>query len=203
MVKKQIVSDAEKLSYALGMSVVSNLIRSGVETLDIAAFTQALTDTFKGEKPALSPEEANQILENFMESLSSGDARKNLEEGMAFLAQNSQEKGVVELPSGLQYLILKQGEGKLPTLRDRVRCHYHGTLIDGTVFDSSVNRGQPAEFPVNGVIQGWIEALQLMPVGSKWRLFIPSDLAYGDRGAGNVIGPNATLIFEVELLNIV
>ncbi|HOI50471.1 MAG TPA: FKBP-type peptidyl-prolyl cis-trans isomerase, partial [Prolixibacteraceae bacterium] len=100
-------------------------------------------------------------------------------------------------------LILKQGEGKLPTLRDRVRCHYHGTLIDGTVFDSSVNRGQPAEFPVNGVIQGWIEALQLMPVGSKWRLFIPSDLAYGDRGAGNVIGPNATLIFEVELLNIV
>jgi FKBP-type peptidyl-prolyl cis-trans isomerase FklB len=123
--------------------------------------------------------------------------------GEAFLAENKKKPGVVTLPSGLQYTIMKKGDGPIPAAADTVRCHYHGTLIDGSVFDSSVERGQPAEFPVSGVIQGWVEALQLMPVGSKWKLFIPSNLAYGDNQMGPKIAPGSTLIFEVELLEIV
>ena len=136
-------------------------------------------------------------------TVNSLQGKENLEEGLKFLAENRDKKGIVETASGLQYKILEEGDGEKPSPTDEVKCHYHGTLIDGTVFDSSIQRGEPAVFPVNGVIQGWVEALQMMSAGSKWRLFVPSDLAYGERGAGGAIGPNTTLIFDVELLEIV
>lgn len=203
MINKDIKTKEEKLSYALGMSIASNLINSGVKSLNIDLFAQALKDLYGGKQPAISPDEANQILDSFMNGNAGKDAEQNLQDGLAFLAENSVQDGVVQLESGLQYLVLTEGTGRKPGLKDKVKCHYHGTLIDGTVFDSSVQRGKPAEFPVSGVIGGWIEALQLMPVGSKYRLFIPPDLAYGPRGAGGTIGPNSTLIFDVELLEIV
>jgi len=193
----------QKFSYALGLSISANLIQSGVKRIHPDAFITALKDTYSGVQPQVAPEEANQILESFMAQEQEGAGNQNLEEGLAFLAENKKKAGVIELPSGLQYEVITEGEGDIPTASDQVKCHYHGTLINGTVFDSSVDRGQAAIFPVNGVIQGWVEALQLMSAGSKWRLFIPSELAYGSRGAGGAIGPNATLIFEVELLEIV
>ncbi|RIJ47338.1 FKBP-type peptidyl-prolyl cis-trans isomerase [Maribellus luteus] len=202
MSKIKLSDDLEKFSYSLGLSISANLIQSGVKTIHPDAFVAALKDVFTGEKPQISPEEANQILESFVAQSQAGENNKNLEEGQAFLAENARKSGVVVLPSGLQYEVMKEGEGEIPTSSDQVKCHYHGTLIDGTVFDSSVQRNQPAVFPVNGVIQGWVEALQLMSVGSKWKLFIPSELAYGPRGAGGAIGPNSTLVFEVELLEI-
>ncbi|MCY1721601.1 FKBP-type peptidyl-prolyl cis-trans isomerase [Prolixibacteraceae bacterium Z1-6] len=195
-------NDLEKFSYALGMSISANLIQSGVKTVSPEAFITALKDVYSGVQPRVKPEEANQILESFMAQAQAGEGNKNLEEGAAFLAENSKKEEVIELPSGLQYEVITEGEGEIPTVEQQVKCHYHGTLIDGTVFDSSVERNQPAVFPVNGVIQGWVEALQLMSVGSKWKLFIPSELAYGSNGAGGTIGPNATLVFEVELLEI-
>lgn len=203
MTEKKLTGELERFSYALGMSVASNLIKSGVKTINPEAFVKAINDTFVGEMPEMMPDEANKILESFMEKANQGEAKENLESGLEFLAKNRSKKDVVELPSGLQYQVLKDGEGDLPSLTDEVKCHYHGSLIDGTVFDSSVERGQPAVFPVNGVIQGWVEALQLMSVGSKWRLFIPPELGYGEQGAGGVIGPNSTLVFDVELLEIV
>jgi FKBP-type peptidyl-prolyl cis-trans isomerase FklB len=203
MAKINLNNDLEKFSYALGLSISANLIQSGVKQIHPEAFISALKDVFAGVEPQVSPEDANQILEAFMAQSQEGDAAKNLEEGLAFLAENAKKDEVTELPSGLQYEILKEGDGDMPTANDQVKCHYHGTLIDGTVFDSSVQRGEPATFPVNGVIQGWVEALQLMSVGSKWKLYVPSELAYGNRGAGGAIGPNSTLVFEVELLDIV
>ncbi|WP_340111092.1 FKBP-type peptidyl-prolyl cis-trans isomerase [Maribellus mangrovi] len=202
MAKINLSNDLEKFSYALGLSISANLIQSGVKQIHPDAFISALKDVFAGVEPQVSPEEANQILEAFMAQSQDGDAAKNLEEGLAFLAENAKKDEVTELPSGLQYEILKEGDGEMPTVNDQVKCHYHGTLINGTVFDSSVQRGEPATFPVNGVIQGWVEALQLMSVGSKWKLYVPSELAYGNRGAGGAIGPNSTLVFEVELLDI-
>ncbi len=198
-------SQLEKFSYALGLSIGSNLIQSGVKTFDPSNFILAMEDVYTGKKPRLTVEEANQILQNFMEEQQNGqnDAHTNLEEGKRFLAENLKDEKVVKTSSGLQYKILQEGTGKKPSIHDRVKCHYHGTLIDGTVFDSSVQRDKPAIFPVNGVIQGWVEALQLMREGSKWRLFIPPFLAYGEKGAGGSIGPNATLIFDVELIEIV
>jgi len=202
MEKIRFNDDLEKFSYALGLSIAANLIQSGVNTIQPDAFVAAVKDTFTGERPQMDPEEANRILEAFVSGEQSADGTKNLEEGLAFLAENKKKPEVIELPSGLQYEVINEGEGDIPTASDQVRCHYHGTLIDGTVFDSSVQRGKPAVFPVGGVIQGWVEALQLMSVGSKWKLFIPSELAYGQRGAGAAIGPNSTLVFEVELLEI-
>lgn len=203
MTEKKITGELEQFSYALGMSVAGNLIRSGVTTVDPGVFLEGIMDTFSGEMPQMLPDEANEILENFINKSNREKHGENLEKGLIFLAENAKKAGVVELPSGLQYKILKEGDGEIPVATDEVKCHYHGTLIDGTVFDSSVERGQPAVFPVNGVIQGWVEALQLMSTGSKWRLFIPPGLGYGERGAGGVIGPNTTLIFDVELLEIV
>ncbi len=202
MTDKKLTGELEKFSYALGMSVASNLIKSGVKKINPDIFLTALNDTFTGEMPKMLPEEANEILENFMAKVNEGQ-ENNLAEGLTFLVENKDKEGVIELPSGLQYKVLKEGDGEIPSLNDTVKCHYHGTLIDGTVFDSSVERGEPATFPVNGVIQGWVEALQLMPAGSKWRLFIPPELAYGEQGAGGVIKPNTTLIFDVELIEIV
>ena len=196
-------SRLEKFSYALGLSIASNLIQSGVKTIDPIHFMNALEDVFTGKDPRLDVQEANQILQEFMAGQQDGDSAKNLEDGMKFLSENMNDPKVVETASGLQYKVLVDGDGEKPAASDEVRCHYHGTLIDGTVFDSSVERGEPATFPVGGVIQGWVEALQMMTVGSKWRLYIPSDLAYGERGAGGSIGPNTTLIFDVELLEIV
>jgi len=192
-----------RLSYALGMSMASNLMQSGLRNLDVDAFVKAFSEIMNNKQPTMSPEEANQLIQEYFSKAQDEMLNTNLEEGEAFLLENSSNEGVVVLPSGLQYMILNQGSGKTPKANDKVRCHYHGTLLDGTVFDSSVQRGQPAVFGVNQVIKGWVEALQLMPVGSKWRLFIPSDLAYGEQGAGKSIQPNATLIFDVELLDIV
>lgn len=195
--------ELEEFSYALGLSISSNLIQSGVKTIEPSNFMLALEDIFTGQEPKLTPDEANKILQEFMEKQQGGQGKENLETGLQFLAENREKKGVVETASGLQYQVLVEGDGEKPSPADEVKCHYHGTLIDGTVFDSSVQRGEPATFPVNGVISGWVEALQMMSTGAKWRLFVPSDLAYGDRGAGGAIGPHSTLIFDVELLEIV
>lgn len=195
--------ELEEFSYALGLSIASNLIQSGVKTIEPSNFMLALEDIFTGKEPKLTPEMANKILQAFMEKQQSGEGKANLEEGLKFLAENREKEGIIETASGLQYQVLEEGDGEKPSPSDQVKCHYHGTLIDGTVFDSSVQRGEPATFPVNGVIQGWVEALQMMTTGSKWRLYVPSDLAYGERGAGGAIGPNTTLVFEVELLEIV
>lgn len=203
MADDKITGNFERFSYSLGMSIAGNLIKSGVKSIHPDYFLAGLKDTFGGEMPKILPNEANQILEEFISEANQENGKENLENGMAFLAENGKKEGVVELPSGLQYKVLKEGEGDIPEANHQVKCHYHGTLIDGTVFDSSVERNEPAVFPVNGVIKGWTEALQLMSTGSKWRLFIPSDLAYGEQGAGGVIGPNSTLVFDVELLEIV
>lgn len=193
----------DKISYAIGMNIAANLKQSGVTEVDCQAVAEGLRAVFEGKPTELTAQEAGQILNKFFVEVEEKLNSRNIEEGAAFLAANGERAGVVKLPSGLQYEILKAGNGPKPTAKDKVKCHYHGTLINGTVFDSSVQRGEPAVFPVNGVIQGWVEALQLMPVGSKWKLFIPSDLAYGARGAGNSIAPHSTLVFEVELLEIV
>ncbi|MDB4583621.1 FKBP-type peptidyl-prolyl cis-trans isomerase [Draconibacterium sp.] len=203
MSDKKITGELEQFSYALGMSIAGNLIKSGVRQVNPGIFLDAFKDTFEGEMPKIMPDEANKILETFIAKANAGQGADNLEEGLKFLAENRTKKDVIELPSGLQYKILKEGDGALPNSTDQVKCHYHGTLINGNVFDSSVDRGEPAVFPVNGVIQGWVEALQLMSIGSKWRLFVPSELAYGQQGAGGAIGPNTTLIFDVALLEII
>ncbi|MGQ7868516.1 FKBP-type peptidyl-prolyl cis-trans isomerase [Sunxiuqinia sp. sy24] len=203
MSEQKFKGELEEFSYALGLSISSNLIQSGVKTIEPSSFMLALEDIFTGKEPQLTPDQANKILQEFMEKQQNGQGKENLEQGLQFLAENREKEGVNETASGLQYMVLEEGDGEKPSPADEVKCHYHGTLIDGTVFDSSVQRGEPATFPVNGVIQGWVEALQMMTTGSKWRLFVPSDLAYGDRGAGGAIGPHSTLIFEVELLEIV
>lgn len=196
-------NETDKVSYSLGLSIASNLISSGVKTINMEAFNDALSTVFAGKMPEIMPDEANNILQDYFEKLqkAQGDAAK--EAGAQFLAENKNKEGVVTLSSGLQYKILKAGDGPKPKASDTVKCHYEGRLINGQVFDSSIKRGEPAEFPVSGVIAGWVEALQLMPVGSKWQLYIPSELAYGSHGAGQSIGPNETLIFDVELLAIV
>lgn len=198
----QFKNDLEEFSYALGLTISSNLIQSGVKSIDSLHFFNGVQDTFAGHKPKINFETANQLIQMFMSSHNEEEAQNNLEEGFMFLSQNIENPGVNETESGLQYIVLKQGYGSFPTLKDEVKCHYHGTLLNGTVFDSSIERKQPAVFPVNGVIEGWAEALLMMPVGAKWRLFIPSHLAYGEVGAGGLIGPNATLIFDIELLEI-
>lgn len=192
----------DKLSYALGMSMASNLMNSGLRNIDVASFTDAFNSIVTNKALSMSPQEANQVIQEFFSKRQDEMLNRNLEEGKAFLAENSKKDNVVTLPSGLQYEVLNEGDGAKPGATDRVKCHYHGTLLNGTVFDSSVQRGQPAVFGVNQVIKGWVEALQLMKVGSKWRLFIPSHLAYGEQGAGDSIEPNSTLIFDVELLGI-
>nr|WP_321453312.1 FKBP-type peptidyl-prolyl cis-trans isomerase [uncultured Carboxylicivirga sp.] len=192
----------EKVSYALGVSLANNFKSSGIESLDYAQLAKGLEAAFEGKEVEMTPAEANDILQKFFGELQQKQSAATIEAGKAFLAENAKKEGVVTLESGLQYEVINEGTGAKPSAADQVECHYHGTLIDGTVFDSSVQRGEPATFPVSGVIQGWVEALQLMPVGSKWRLAVPSELAYGERGAGQAIAPHTTLIFEVELLAI-
>ncbi len=192
----------KNLSYSLGMSMATQLMQTGLENLDVEAFVKAFTEIMKNEKPSMSLEEASEHIQAYFSAKQNEMLKINKAEGEKFLAENKKEDNVVELPSGLQYEIITEGKGDIPNATDTVECHYHGTLIDGTVFDSSVQRGQPAVFGVTQVIKGWVEALQLMPVGSKWKLFVPSDMAYGEQGAGDLIQPNTTLIFEVELLGI-
>ncbi len=192
----------DKISYALGMNIAQNLAHSGLEEVNIEDFTKGLSAIINKETPAMSVQEANELLQQFFTELEKKKYQANIDEGNNFLSENSKKEGVTTLASGLQYEVLTKGNGATPKATDTVRCHYHGTLINGEVFDSSVQRGQPADFPVNGVIQGWVEALQLMQEGDKWRLYVPSNLAYGERGAGGAIGPHTTLIFDVELISI-
>jgi FKBP-type peptidyl-prolyl cis-trans isomerase FklB len=194
---------AHKLSYAIGVSVANFYKQQNITNINTALVVRAISDVNKSSKPLLSEEQCNATIVNYMQKAKAEKASGNKKLGLDFLAANKNKPGVVTTPSGLQYTILQAGTGPKPALTDMVRVHYHGTLIDGKVFDSSVERGQPIELSVNGVIPGWTEALQLMPVGSKWKLFIPSNLAYGDQAAGPMIGPGSTLIFEVELLDIV
>jgi len=203
MSDNQFKNQLEEFSYSLGLTISSNLQQSGIKQIDSLQFLAGLQDSYAGNKPRITMDEANHILQEFMLANNEEEANKNFEEGLLYLLNNINNEGVIETESGLQFKILKEGYGESPTINDQVKCHYHGILLDGTVFDSSVERRQPAIFPVNAVVQGWVEALQLMTVGAKWRLFVPSNLAYGKEGAGGLIGPNATLIFDVELLEIV
>jgi FKBP-type peptidyl-prolyl cis-trans isomerase FklB len=201
----------DQASYAIGLSIGQKL--KGDE-LDVnpAMIARGLVDAMAGNKPALTDEQIQKVMDEFNKiyqqqeaqraAKAAKEAGKAAQEGEAFLAENAKKEGVVVLPSGLQYKILKKGAGPSPKATDTVRTHYHGTFINGKVFDSSVERGEPAEFPVDGVIKGWTEALQLMKVGDKWQLFIPSKLAYGKRGSPGGIAPDTTLVFEVELLEI-
>jgi len=201
-------TDKDKVSYAIGADLAGRLKSQSID-IDPALLSRGLKDTLAGATPLMTQDEVRAALMGLQNQLREKQAavakekgEQNRKAGDAFLAENKGKEGVVTLPSGLQYKILKAGEGEKPKPTDTVVCNYRGTLIDGKEFDSSYKRGQPATFPVSGVIKGWTEALQLMPVGSKWQLFIPPDMAYGDRGAGNDIGPGATLIFEVELISI-
>jgi len=199
----QFKNQLEEFSYALGLTISSNLLQSGIKDIDSLQFLAGLQDTFAGNKPKMSMDLANQKLQDFMMVQNDEEADINLEQGLLFLANNLKNEGVIETETGLQYKVLKEGYGESPALEEYVKCHYHGLLLDGTVFDSSIERREAAIFPVSAVIPGWSEALRMMKVGAKWRLFIPFDLAYGEKGAGGMIGPNSTLIFDVELLEIV
>ena len=192
----------DKVSYALGMSIANNIMASGVNGLDVEEFVKAITTYMAGEEPAMTPAEAQQVLNDYFTKLQEEQTAALKAEGEAFLAQNAKNEGVVTLPSGLQYKVLKSGNGATPKASDSVECHYEGRLISGTVFDSSYQRGETATFGVTQVIAGWVEALQLMKEGDKWQLYIPYNLAYGERGAGAQIPPFATLIFDVELIKV-
>lgn len=194
-------SQIDSVSYGLGVSIGNNFKSNQLDTVNIDVMAKAMKDVFAG-KADMTQQQADSIIKGFMEGKEKMKGQDNIKKGQAFLDENKKKPGVQVTPSGLQYIIMKAGTGPKPGLNDKITAHYHGTLIDGTVFDSSVERGQPASFPVSGVIPGWTEALQMMPVGSKWKLFLPSNLAYGERGAGGKIGPNSVLIFEVELISI-
>jgi FKBP-type peptidyl-prolyl cis-trans isomerase FklB len=204
----ELKTDKEKLSYSIGMDIGGNLKRGSIE-VDPDLLAIGLKDSYVGGKTILTEEEARKTIEEFQKTLMAKQAEtmkklaeKNKGEGEKFLAENGKKEGVKTLPSGLQYKEIAPGTGKSPKATDTVTTHYKGTLIDGTEFDSSYKRGQPATFPVSGVIPGWTEALQSMKEGAKWQLFVPSNLAYGEKGAGREIGPNAALIFEVELISV-
>ncbi len=206
--KASLKSQKDKVSYAIGLDIGRNLKRQLID-VDLNLLMQGLKDGMRDAKTLLSDKEAQEVMMTFqkeqMAKLNENARKlgeKNKKEGETFLAENKKKPGVVTLPSGLQYKILKEGTGRNPKATDTVVTHYRGTLLDGKEFDSSYKRGEPATFPLNGVIRGWTEALQLMKPGAKWQLFIPPQLAYGERGAGQDIGPNATLIFEVELIAI-
>ena len=199
----------DKLSYALGLGIGRQLSQMGAADLNIDDFAQAVKDMIDGKEPQVATAEAQQIVEDFFrkqEEKQRAEAAEKYKgaksEGEKFLSENAKKEGVVTLPSGLQYQVLKEGNGKSPKATDKVVCHYEGMLIDGTMFDSSVQRGEPATFPLNGVIAGWTEGLQLMKEGAKYRFFIPYQLGYGERGAGASIPPFATLVFDVELVEV-
>ena len=199
----------DKLSYALGLGIGRQLAQMGAEQLSMDDFAQAIKDVVAGGQLKLDEAEAQVIVQEFFQkqeekqrAAAAEMGKKAKEEGEKYLAENAKKEGVVTLPSGLQYLVIKEGNGKRPKATDKVKCHYEGMLVDGTLFDSSVQRGEPATFPLNQVIAGWTEGLQLMTEGSKYRFFIPYTLGYGERGAGASIPPFAALVFDVELIEV-
>ena len=200
----------DKVSYALGLGIGRQLSDMGAQELNIDDFAQAIKDVIAGRELAIDNREAQQIVQDFFQAQEKKQRAANAAkhqalkaEGEKYLAENAQKEGVITLPSGLQYQVLREGNGKTPKATDSVRCHYEGMLIDGTLFDSSIQHGEPATFPLNGVIAGWTEGLQLMQEGAKYRFFIPYQLGYGERGAGGSIPPFAALVFDVELLEVV
>ena len=202
MSAQKLNNEIDSVSYSLGVNIGENL-KTQFPDINLKNFELAIKNVLDNQKePKISGADAQKVIQNYFQKQQAKASESVIEEGKKFLTENSKKDGVITLESGLQYEIIKSGEGAKPTINDQVTTHYHGTLLDGTVFDSSVERGQPATFPVSGVIKGWTEALQLMTVGSKWKLFVPYDLAYGERGAGPKIGPYTTLIFEVELISI-
>ncbi len=203
-----IESQKDKVSYCIGWDIGNSFKKQSLE-INPDILLKGINDVLSGNNPQMTEKEMGQTMMNFQKEMmvkrteaQKNVGEKNKKEGEEFLAKNKNNQGVISLPSGLQYRVIKEGNGKIPKLTDKVSVNYQGTLIDGTEFDSSYRRGQPAKFPVSGVIKGWTEALQLMKVGSKWELFIPSRLAYAEQGAGSIIGPNAVLVFQVELLSI-
>lgn len=200
----------DKVSYALGLGIGQQLVDMGAEGLNIDDFSQAIKDTIAGTEPKINQEEAQKLVQDFFQtqevkqrSAAEEKGKVAKTQGEAYLAENAKKEGVVTLPSGLQYLVLTEGNGKKPKATDQVKCHYEGMLVDGTLFDSSIQRGEPAVFGLNQVIKGWTEGLQLMQEGAKYRFFIPYDLGYGERGAGASIPPYAALVFDVELIEVI
>jgi FKBP-type peptidyl-prolyl cis-trans isomerase FklB len=192
----------DKFSYGLGMGIGQNLLSMGVENMNVDDFVKGLKDVLAGAKTEMTHAEAQTAVNEHFRKLAEDAYAQNKARGEAFLAANAKKEGVTVLPSGLQYEVITEGNGKKPSATDRVQCHYEGTLIDGTIFDSSIKRGEPAVFGVNQVIRGWVEALQLMQEGAKWRLYIPYDMAYGEHGAGEMIPPYSALVFDVELIKV-
>ena len=208
--KPLLTNSRDSLSYSVGYSIAQSMKQQGMTGVNVTILARGIDDALKSQPLQLAEPKMQQIMMEYMQkqyaakNAESGKAAEgNKKIGVAFLAENKSKPGVLTTPSGLQYVVEKEGTGAKPAATDRVKVHYIGTLLDGKEFDSSVRRGQPAEFGVTEVIKGWTEVLQLMPVGSKWKVFIPSDIAYGDRGTGADIGPGSTLIFEIELLDIV
>lgn len=192
----------DKFSYGLGMGIGQNLQSMGISNMSIEDFMKGISDVLAGGKTEMTHAEAQKVVNDHFRALAEEAYAQNKNAGEAFLAENAKKEGVTVLPSGLQYQVITEGNGKKPSATDRVQCHYEGTLIDGTIFDSSIKRGEPAVFGVNQVIKGWVEALQLMQEGAKWRLYIPYDMAYGEHGAGEMIPPYSALIFDVELIKV-
>jgi FKBP-type peptidyl-prolyl cis-trans isomerase FklB len=201
--KNNIIPIMEKLSYALGMVIGHNLKNMSVNEINAADFAAAVSDVLAGNTTKIDDAEAQQIVNTFLQKQQEEMGKAVREDGERFLAENAKKEGVTVLPSGLQYTVIKEGNGAKPLATDRVKCHYEGTLPNGTIFDSSYKRGEPAVFPLNGVIAGWTEGVQLMNEGAKYRFFIPYHLAYGERGAGQAIPPYAALVFDVELIEVV
>lgn len=200
----------DKVSYALGLGIGRQLSQMGADNLDIDDFAKAIKDILAGKKPEIDDTEAQTLVKDFFEkqeakqrAAAAEKFKETKEKGEAYLAENAKKEGVVTLPSGLQYQVIKEGNGRRPKATDKVKCHYEGMLVDGTLFDSSIQRGEPATFPLNGVIKGWTEGLQLMQEGAKYRFFIPYHLGYGENGAGASIPPFAALVFDVELIEVV
>ena len=192
----------DKFSYGLGMGIGQNLLSMGVKDMSVEDFINGISDVLAGNNTEITHAEAQKVVNEHFQKMAEEAYAVNKEAGEKFLAENAKKEGVVVLPGGLQYEVLTEGNGKKPSATDRVQCHYEGTLIDGTIFDSSIKRGEPAVFGVNQVIRGWVEALQLMQEGAKWRLYIPYDMAYGEHGAGEMIPPYSALVFDVELIKV-
>ena len=200
--KNSLSTQTDSVSYGIGLSIGQSLKKDNLNEIDADLIASGIKAVFKSDSSLMKPAQAQIVIQRYMQANAQKKGQANLEKGKKFMEDNGKKEGVITLPSGLQYQIVKAGNGAKPSSTDKVTVHYHGTLIDGKIFDSSVQRGQPAQFPVNQVIPGWTEALQLMTVGSKWKLWIPANLAYGERSPGGVIGPNETLVFDVELISI-
>ncbi len=198
-----LVTTLDSVSYTIGNDMGEMLKKQGLDTLNLKLFFKAIEDLYKGDSALITTEKGMSVVSNYLQKIKTEKAAKNKATGEQFLAANKTKEGVNSTASGLQYQVLVNGTGPKPTLQDKVKVHYTGKLIDGTIFDSSEQRGEPIVLPLTGVIKGWTEALQLMPVGSKWKLFIPSELAYGERQAGAKIQPNSALVFDVQLIEIV